>query len=181
MLTKTELKKRAAKIKLVLTDVDGVLTDTGVYYSEKGEVMKRFSIRDGMGVEIMRNYGIETAIITREKSPSVKKRGQKLAMPWIFLGVWNKVEFIPTILTKTGLKMSELAYIGDDVNDLEIMTEIGKHGLIGTPGDGMPVIKKIAHYTANANAGYGAFRDFAEWILELRGTYSSRNTPEKPT
>ena len=89
-------------------------------------------------------------------------------MPWIFLGIWDKVEYIPTILKKTGLKMDELAYIGDDVNDLEIMTEIAKHGLTGTPGDGMPVIKQVAHYTAKANAGYGALRDFADWILALR-------------
>ncbi len=168
-LTQQEIRKRAENIKLVLTDVDGVLTDTGVYYSEKGEVMKRFSIRDGMGVELLRLNGTETAIITREKSPSVKKRGQKLLMPWIFLGVWNKVEYIPTILKKTGLSMSELAYIGDDVNDLEIIKEIAKHGLCGTPGDGMPVIKKEVHFVANANAGYGAFRDFAEWLLDMRG------------
>jgi 3-deoxy-D-manno-octulosonate 8-phosphate phosphatase (KDO 8-P phosphatase) len=168
-LTQQEIHKRADNIKLILTDVDGVLTDTGVYYSEKGEIMKRFSIRDGMGVEILRENGIETAIITREKSPSVKKRGEKLKMVWIFLGIWDKVEYIPTILKKTGLAMNELAYIGDDVNDLEIIKEIAKHGLCGTPGDGMPVIKKEVHYTAKANAGYGAFRDFAEWILDLRG------------
>lgn len=167
-LTQQEIRKRADNIKLILTDVDGVLTDTGVYYSEKGEIMKRFSIRDGMGVEILRENGVETAIITREKSPSVKKRGEKLKMPWIFLGVWDKVEFIPTILKKTGLSMSELGYIGDDVNDLEIIKEIAKHGLCGTPGDGMPVIKREVHYIAKANAGYGAFRDFAEWILDNR-------------
>jgi 3-deoxy-D-manno-octulosonate 8-phosphate phosphatase (KDO 8-P phosphatase) len=152
----------------VLTDVDGVLTDTGVYYSDRGEVMKRFSIRDGMGVELMRNNGIETAIITREKSPSVKKRGEKLKMQWIFLGVWSKVEYIPTILKKTGLKLDELAYIGDDVNDLEIIQEIAKHGLTATPRDGMPVIKNEVHYVATANGGHGAFRDFAEWLLMLR-------------
>ncbi|MBS1902704.1 MAG: 3-deoxy-D-manno-octulosonate 8-phosphate phosphatase [Bacteroidetes bacterium] len=167
-LSAAEIKRRARKIKLVLTDVDGVLTDTGVYYSENGEVMKRFSIRDGMGVELMRDRGIETAIITREKSPSVKKRGQKLKMPWIFLGIWSKVEFIPTILQKTGLQMDELAYIGDDVNDLEIIQEIAKHGLTATPGDGMPVIKREVHYIAQANAGYGAFRDFADWLLAMR-------------
>ena len=168
-LSKQELRKRALRIKLVLTDVDGVLTDTGVYYSEKGEVMKRFSIRDGMGVELLRLNGVETAIITREKSPSVKKRGERLKMPWIFLGVFNKVEYIPTILKKTGLKMNELAYIGDDVNDLDIIKEIAKHGLTATPADGMPVIKNEVHYTAKINAGYGAFRDFADWILDLRG------------
>lgn len=167
-LSAAEMKRRARTIKLVLTDVDGVLTDTGVYYSEMGEVMKRFSIRDGMGVELMRDRGIETAIITREKSPSVKKRGQKLKMPWIFLGIWSKVEFIPTILQKTGLQMDELAYIGDDVNDLEIIQEIAKHGLTATPGDGMPVIKREVHYIAQANAGYGAFRDFADWLLAMR-------------
>lgn len=167
-LTSAELRRRADRIKLVLTDVDGVLTDTGVFYSEKGEIMKRFSIRDGMGVEILRDNGIETAIITRERSPSVRKRGEKLLMPWIFLGVYNKVEYLPTILKRTGSAMNELAYIGDDVNDLEIMQEIGKHGLLGTPADGMPVIKKEVHYVAKANAGYGAFRDFAEWILNAR-------------
>ena len=167
-LSDAELIRRAKKIKLVLTDVDGVLTDTGVYYSEKGEVMKRFSIRDGMGVELMRDRGIETAIITREKSPSVKKRSEKLKMPWLFLGVWNKVEYIPTILKKTGFEIHELAYIGDDVNDLEIIQEIAKHGLAATPADGMPVIKNEVHYTASANGGHGAFRDFADWLLMLR-------------
>ena len=167
-LSATELKRRARKIKLILTDVDGVLTDTGVYYSDKGEVMKRFSIRDGMGVEILRDMGIDTAIITREKSASVKKRGEKLKMPWIFLGIWNKVEYIPTILKKTGLKMEELGYIGDDVNDLEIIQEIAKHGLTATPADGMPVIKKEVHYIASFNGGNGAFRDFSDWILEQR-------------
>ncbi|HYM20953.1 MAG TPA: HAD-IIIA family hydrolase [Candidatus Kapabacteria bacterium] len=167
-LSTNEKKKRARKIKLVLTDVDGVLTDTGVYYSEKGEVMKRFSIRDGMGVELMRNNGIETAIITREKSASVKKRGEKLKMPWIFLGVWSKVEFIPKILKKTGLKMNELAYIGDDINDLEIIQEIAKHGLTASPADAMPVIKTEVHYVARADGGHGALRDFADWLLMLR-------------
>jgi 3-deoxy-D-manno-octulosonate 8-phosphate phosphatase (KDO 8-P phosphatase) len=145
-----------------------VLTDTGVYYSDKGEVMKRFSIRDGMGVELLRNNGVETSIITREKSPSVKKRGEKLKMKWVFLGVWSKVEYIPTILKKTGFKLDELAYIGDDVNDLEIIEEIAKHGLTATPADGMPVIKKEVHYVATANGGHGAFRDFADWLLMLR-------------
>ena len=121
-----------------------------------------------MGVELLRNNGVETAIITREKSSSVKKRGEKLKMQWVFLGVWSKVEYIPTILKKTGFKLDELAYIGDDVNDLEIIEEIAKHGLTATPADGMPVIKKEVHYVATANGGHGAFRDFADWLLMLR-------------
>jgi 3-deoxy-D-manno-octulosonate 8-phosphate phosphatase (KDO 8-P phosphatase) len=89
-------------------------------------------------------------------------------MQWVFLGVWSKVEYIPTILKKTGFKLDELAYIGDDVNDLEIIEEIAKHGLTATPADGMPVIKKEVHYAATANGGHGAFRDFADWLLMLR-------------
>ncbi|MFQ3607632.1 MAG: HAD-IIIA family hydrolase [Chloroherpetonaceae bacterium] len=167
-LSKKEIQKRASAIKLILTDNDGVLTDTGVYYSEQGEAFKRFSIRDGMGVERLRDAGIETAIITGELSGSVQKRAEKLKMPYLYLGVKNKRAKLEDILRDTGLKISELGYIGDDVNDLEIIAEIKKAGLTACPNDAMPTVQKAVHYKANANGGHGAFRDFAEWILAHR-------------
>ncbi|MFQ3597281.1 MAG: HAD-IIIA family hydrolase [Chloroherpetonaceae bacterium] len=167
-LSKKEIQKRASAIKLILTDNDGVLTDTGVYYSEQGEAFKRFSIRDGMGVERLRDAGIETAIITGELSGSVQKRAEKLKMPYLYLGVKNKRAKLEDILRDTGLKISELGYIGDDVNDLEIIAEIKKAGLTACPNDAMPIVQKAVHYKANANGGHGAFRDFAEWILAHR-------------
>lgn len=167
-LSKKEIQRRAHAIKLVLTDNDGVLTDTGVYYSDKGEVFKRFSIRDGMGVERLRDKGIETAIITGETSKSVQKRSEKLKMPYLYLGVKNKRAKLDEILRETGLFTAQLGYIGDDVNDLEIIAEISKAGLTACPNDAMPIVQTAVHYKANANGGNGAFRDFAEWILAHR-------------
>jgi 3-deoxy-D-manno-octulosonate 8-phosphate phosphatase (KDO 8-P phosphatase) len=163
-----ELADRAANIKLVLTDVDGVLTDTGVYYGPEGEAFKRFSIRDGMGMEILRDAGIDTAFITRENSAVVKARSEKLQLKHYFPGVFDKKEFLHRVLMQTGLKLENLAYIGDDVNDLGIIEEIGKEGLTASPGDAITSIMNIVHYVANARGGNGAFRDFADWILELR-------------
>jgi 3-deoxy-D-manno-octulosonate 8-phosphate phosphatase (KDO 8-P phosphatase) len=168
-LTETEIRRRAKRIKLVLTDVDGVLTDTGVYYSASGEEMKRFSIRDGMGMELLRELGVGTAMLTREDSPRVASRSKKLVLPYYFPGVLDKREFLPNVLKKTGLKLHELAYIGDDVNDVDIMEAIARAGLTACPKDAMPAARSVAHYIAKATGGNGAFRDFAEWIMKKRG------------
>lgn len=167
-LTRSEITTRAQQIQLVLTDVDGVLTDTGVFYSAHGEEMRRFSIRDGMGMEILRDHGIETAMISREGSDNVKARSAKLKLRWQFLNLWDKHEALGRVLKETGLETANLAYIGDDVNDLEIMRLIAPHGLTGCPQDAMPAIADVAHFHSTVKGGYGAFRDFAEWILRNR-------------
>lgn len=162
-----ELWRRAARLKLVVTDCDGVLTDTGVYYSERGEELKRFSIRDGMGFERLRDAGLTIAIMTGELSGSVARRAEKLKARAL-LGVKDKAAYLETVLAEMGLTAAETAYIGDDVNDLAVMRAIAPHGLLGTPADAMPEVKRVAHYVAGAPGGHGAFRDFAEWILRLR-------------
>ena len=151
-------------IKLLLTDVDGVLTDNGVYYTEQGEVMKRFSIRDGMGVERLRKLcGIETGIITGEMSPSVARRAEKLQIRELHLGIKDKLGRLTEIMERLSLQPEEIAYIGDDVNDLEIMA---RAGITGCPGNAMPAVRCIANYVCENNGGDGAFREFAEWIIE---------------
>jgi 3-deoxy-D-manno-octulosonate 8-phosphate phosphatase (KDO 8-P phosphatase) len=167
-LSEAEIKHRAKQVRLVLTDVDGVLTDTGVYYSARGEELKRFSIRDGMGMELLREHGIETAMITRETSGTVEARSKKLNLPYLFLGIWDKRASLSRVMTETNTTISELAYIGDDVNDLDIMEAISDEGLTGCPFDAMPVIASVSHYRAIVPGGHGAFRDFAEWILDNR-------------
>ncbi|MGZ6091465.1 MAG: KdsC family phosphatase [Polyangiales bacterium] len=163
-LDRAEVARRARRIKLVLTDCDGVLTDNGVYYGDSGEVMKRFSIRDGMGVERLRRAGIETGIVTGEVSPSIRKRAEKLRIEHVHQGIRDK----RALLDQLGLPLEELAYIGDDVNDLGIARAIGEVSLVGSPADGMPDFVRIAHYRCSVNGGHGAFRDFAEWIISLR-------------
>ncbi|NTW69395.1 MAG: 3-deoxy-D-manno-octulosonate 8-phosphate phosphatase [Chlorobiaceae bacterium] len=163
-----ELKRRAERIKLVLSDNDGVLTDNGVYYSERGEEMKRYSIRDGMGVERLRAAGIETGIMTGELSPSIKKRAEKLAIRNLYLGIKDKVAMLETVQAETGFALHEIAYIGDDVNDIGIMNVIAPEGLTACPKDGTLFVEPSVHYRANADGGHGAFRDFAEWLINLR-------------
>ena len=157
------LKDKLEKIKIVLTDNDGVLTDTGVYYSEKGEVFKRFSIRDGMGVERLRKHvGIETVIVTGEISGSVKTRAEKLNIKEYYLGAKHKAEILPEVLKKNNITPENIAFIGDDVNDIEIMKEVG---FKATPSDGMDFIKDIADYVCENRSGNGAFRELAELII----------------
>ena len=165
-MSEDQLKASAARIKILLTDVDGVLTDNGVYYSESGEVMKRFSIRDGMGVERLRKLaGIDTGIITGETSPSVARRAEKLQILELHLGIRDKLGRVMEIMERLQLQWQEMAYIGDDVNDLEVMS---KAGLAACPADAMPQVSETVHYHCVNKGGYGAFREFAEWLIELK-------------
>lgn len=162
----SHLKEKARKIKLIITDVDGVLTDTGIYYSPSGEAMKRYSIRDGMGVERLRKYAdVETIIITGENSGTVKSRAEKLKITQVYLGVKDKEALLEEIKKKNQLSSENIAYIGDDSNDYDIMKLVG---LTATPADGMNFIKDISDYICEAKGGYGAFREFAELIISLK-------------
>lgn len=157
------LSKKIKKIKIVLTDNDGVLTDTGVYYSAEGEELKRFSIRDGMGVERLRNIlNIETGIITGETSGSVQKRAEKLKIDELHLGVKNKKNALEEILFTHQLSADEIAFIGDDVNDIEIIKSVG---LSACPADAIEEVRNIVDYICAKNGGYGAFREFADLII----------------
>jgi 3-deoxy-D-manno-octulosonate 8-phosphate phosphatase (KDO 8-P phosphatase) len=167
-LLERDLLMRAARIKLVATDVDGVLTDGSVYYSDRGEALKRFSVRDGMGVERLRDDGIETAFVTRETSEIVARRAEKLKLRHCYLGVTDKLAALPRLLAETGLGEGQLAYIGDDVNDSGIMARLAPTGIVAAPLDAMATVLRAAHYRCALPGGHGAFRDFAEWILALR-------------
>jgi 3-deoxy-D-manno-octulosonate 8-phosphate phosphatase (KDO 8-P phosphatase) len=160
------ITEKASKIKLLLTDCDGVLTDGGVYYGENGEVLKRFNIRDGMGVERLKNLAnVETGIITGEVSPSVKMRAEKLKITELHLGIKDKLSLLASILERKNLQPDEVAYIGDDVNDLEIMQQIG---LSACPADAMVFNRNIADYVCENKGGHGAFREFAELIIAAK-------------
>lgn len=157
------LVQKAKKIKFVLTDCDGVLTDNGVYFTAEGEYMKRFSIRDGMGVERLRNlYGIQTGIMTGELSGSVKTRAEKLKILHLYLGVKDKRSKLEEVINEIGVSKEEIAFIGDDTNDIEIMSEVG---LAACPGDGTPFVKEVADYICVEKGGNGAFRELAELII----------------
>ena len=161
-----ELKIKAGKIKLLLSDCDGVLTDGCVYYSDKGEELKKFSLRDGMGVERLRNLcQIDTGIMTKENSQIVARRAEKLKISHLYLGVQNKREQLYDILKKHSLQAEEVAYIGDDTNDLDIIQSVG---FSACPSDAIPLIKQTVDYICSCPGGQGAFRELAELIIELK-------------
>lgn len=162
-LAMKEIFQRAKMIKILLTDVDGVLTDTGVYYSDQGEELKRFSVRDGMGVQRLRELvQVETGIISGENSPSVQRRAEKLQITELYLGIKDKLEVLRQIAQRWNISFDQFAYIGDDTNDVEIMRRVG---LACCPADAMPQAKSVAQAICENKGGYGAFREFAELII----------------
>ena len=162
----SDINSKLNKIKLLLTDVDGVLTDTGVYYSVSGEELKRFSLRDGMGVERLRKLvKVETGIISGEKSLLVRKRADKLDIDELHLGIKNKLKVLKSICKTNDLEPEEIAFIGDDVNDLEIIKNVG---LSACPNDAMKDIKEKVDIVLENIGGHGAFREFAEIIIEAK-------------
>jgi len=163
-----EFLDRAKRIRLVLSDNDGVFTDNGVYYSERGEAFKRYSIRDGMGVERLGAVGIRTGIMTGEISPNLAMRAEKLKIDLLYLGVKDKLARLQDVLDDTGLEMNELAYIGDDINDAGIMEAVASRGITACPGDATTFVRPLSHYICSAFGGNGAFREFAEKLISLR-------------
>lgn len=164
----SEQRRRARALRLVFADNDGTLTDGTIVLSAGGEVSKRYSLRDGHGVELLREGGIDTALITREQCPVAQRRADKLRMRHVFLGVRDKRAMLPDLLATAGVTIAEVAYIGDDLNDLPIMQAIAEQGLCGAPADAHPRVAAVAHHVCEKPGGNGAFREFAEWLLALR-------------
>ena len=171
-MMKNMLAEKLSRIKLLLTDCDGVLTDGGVYYGEEGEEFKKFDIRDGMGVERLRNCAeVTTGIITGEISPSVIRRAEKLKITELHLGIKDKPAVFKEILSRLNLRREEVAYIGDDTNDLEVMKLAG---ITACPADAISFVKAVADVICEAKGGQGCFREFAELIIDSKSVKESK-------
>ena len=153
------------RIRLFATDVDGVLTDAGMYYSESGEEMKKFNTRDGMGIKLLQRAGIITAIVTQERTKLVARRGEKLMIPEVHQGVMDKLALVREMTARHGLSLNQVAYIGDDVNDVATLKAVG---FSATPADGMPQAVAAVDYVCVKKGGEGAVREIIEMILEAQ-------------
>lgn len=158
--------KEEKLIKLFLTDCDGCLTDGGMYYTPDGDTMKRFNAKDGMGISLLRQSGIITGIITGENSQIVAQRAKKLSMEEVHLGIKDKVSCVKEICTRLGIDMSEVAYLGDDINDVAVMKEVGYAFSVPNAEEN---VKPYARFISSRCGGYGAVRDVAEEILRING------------
>ncbi len=164
--------ERAQRVKLFVMDVDGVLTDAGMYYSNLGDELKKFNTRDGMGIRLLQEAGIKTAIITSEVIDIVKRRAKKLNIDEVHLGAKNKLEVLKGIMERVGVNIEEVAFIGDDINDLSVLKVVG---FAITVADGMKINKSLAHYITEKKGGEGAVREIAEFILDAQ-----QKTPKIP-
>lgn len=152
--------------KLVITDIDGVWTDGGMYYTAEGDVMKRFSVKDGWGVIFLRELDIPVAIMTGENTQIVQKRADKLKIDYCYLGVKDKVEQAEELCRELGISLSEVAFIGDDLNDLPLLRLVGYSA---SPSNTPEYVKREVKYVTAAHGGYGAFREFVEKLLSDNG------------
>ena len=158
-------KKVAKNIKLVVSDVDGVLTDAGMYYSESGDELKKFNTHDGMAFQLLREKGIKTGIVTSENTTIVSNRAKKLKVDFLFQGKKHggKLEAVKSICEKENIKLEEVAYIGDDINCFELLSAVG---LSACPKNAMVKILEIPNIISlEKNGGEGVFREFVEKIL----------------
>ncbi len=157
------MKKRINNLKFLIMDVDGTLTDGKIYMGVNGELLKTFNIKDGCGIhDILIPSGITPIILTGRKSKILENRCKELGIEQVYQGISNKIDKIYTISSD----LSQIAYIGDDINDLACMTLVKEAGgIIGCPKDAVKQVVDIADYIAEHNGGDGAVRDFIEWLL----------------
>lgn len=148
--------------KLVITDIDGVWTDGGMFYDESGREWKKFNTSDSAGVLFLRKLGIPFAIMTGENSQAVHYRGIKLKVEHVFLGVKNKLELATSFCAEQNIELSEIAFIGDDINDLKLLQAVG---LSASPANAPRYVQERVHFVTQKRGGEGAFREFVETIL----------------
>lgn len=160
------LRQKAAKIKWFFCDIDGTLTDGGVYYSPEGELLKQFSLRDGTGFFLLRQCGIRAGFITTENSPIVEQRAKKLKIDKYIFGTHHKMEAMQDFLASEGLSMENVAFIGDELNDIKLLKSCGISFAVG---DADKRAKDVADIVCDRQGGYGAFREAVERLLELQG------------
>lgn len=161
--------KNAALVKLLALDVDGVLTDGSINIGAEGELFKAFNARDGLGLSCLLRSGVRVAIITGRKSAIIHRRAEELGITELYEGVKDKRKILAELAENAGLKQEEIAYMGDDLNDLPALTYAG---LPCAPADAAPEVIRASVFTAQNCGGHGAVREAAELILKAQGKWN---------
>ncbi len=164
-MIKKELISKLAEIKLLVSDVDGVLTDGGLYYSAAGLVMKKFNVKDGMAVRLLKEVGVETAIISTDTADIIEARAKRLKINYLYTGSWDKEEKLKQICSDLKIPAENSAFIGDDLNDIGIINYVG---ISACPSDAAKKIINMVDYVCTKKGGEGVFREFAELIIAAK-------------
>ncbi|PIE71641.1 MAG: phenylphosphate carboxylase subunit delta [Deltaproteobacteria bacterium] len=155
-------------IRLLLLDVDGVLTDGSLLFSEAGETIKRFHVRDGLGIRMLQEAGIAVGVITGRKSAAVAARCQDLGITRVYQGVKDKAALIPELENATGVPATDMAFLGDDLIDMAIMKQVGFSAAVA---DAHPRVRRTANWVTRLPGGHGAVRELAEALLKAGGKW----------
>lgn len=154
------------KIKLILTDVDGCLTDGSVYYGPNHEKYKKFNMQDGMAIKLLKENNILSGIISSDNSEATRFRAEDLKFDFIFISVKDKLQKFKEILDENNITAEEVAYMGDDIQDICVLEKVG---LAVAPNNAVQKVKSVVHHITQKNGGEGAFREIAEYIIKLNG------------
>ena len=158
---------RAKELKLFLLDVDGVLTDGTITYTDEGNEIKTFHTRDGLGIRLLMESGVEVGLITARESEAVNRRVQDLGIKYVFQKAKNKLEIFENLLQELALQPSQVGYMGDDWLDLPLLVRVG---FAATVQDAADEVLQVAHYITKRKGGRGAVREVCDLILEAKGT-----------
>ena len=161
---------KARPVKLLLLDVDGVLTDGTITYTHEGTEIKSFHTRDGMGIRLLREAGVETGLITARASEAVTRRARDLSLKYVYQKVENKLSLFEQLRTELGLRPAEVAFMGDDWLDLALLTRVG---FSATVADGAFEVRQLVDYVTKSPGGRGAVREVCDLILEAKGALDS--------
>ncbi|MFB0564857.1 MAG: KdsC family phosphatase [Candidatus Aminicenantaceae bacterium] len=165
-----DIKELAQKIKIIIMDVDGTLTDGTLLVMPDGEELKSYNVKDGTGILLAMLAGLKTAIITGKTSKSLEKRAEKLRITDVYQGILDKKRILLKIMEKYNFKEEQIAYIGDDLGDLEVIKSVGFAAAVA---DAHPEIKKNSHFICIKPGGKGAVREFIEFILEAQSKWNA--------
>ena len=164
--SRAALARRAGRIKLAIFDVDGVMTDGRIYLGESGEEMKAFNVLDGLGIKLLRDNGIEVAILSGRRARCVERRAAELGIPHVLQGAGEKLPVFHKLLSTLHLEAAQACYMGDDLGDVAVLQACG---LAFTVPDAPPEVRRAAQYVTRRRGGEGAVRDACELLLQLRG------------
>jgi YrbI family 3-deoxy-D-manno-octulosonate 8-phosphate phosphatase len=158
----SEINDKLKKIKLVITDVDGVLTDGGLYYTNDGIVMKKFNVKDGIATRRLKENGFECGIISTDGPDLIEVRNKRLKMDFLITGTWDKLDKLKEICEEKNIDLENVAYLGDDINDLEIINAVG---FSASPSDAVDSVLDTVDYICKRKGGNAVYREFAEVII----------------
>jgi len=170
ILTDRELERRAAELEWILCDVDGVLTDGGLYYDRKGSVTLRFNVRDGMGLKLAQLAGLRVGLISGRSAAAAEERAAELGLDAVHMGVADKLAELEDFLERHNTVPGRVAFVGDDINDLVLL---GRCGLSFCPADAVEEVKAVAHQVLETRGGEGAVREMVEILLRARGDWET--------